>query len=193
MTKKKTTIFVISGPGGAGKTTLLEELFKKKNIKNILLRGITVTTRKIRPREKDGRDYFFVSKKDFSQLKKEKFFLESQKILDNYYGTPKIFYALAKSLSKDLILCIDVKGGLYLKKNYKAGRIITIFIAAPTQKELYLRMKKRDESKKVMRQRVKLAKKELRYAKQYDYLVTNENIASALKQLEEILLKKEVF
>jgi len=191
MTKKKTAIFVISGPGGVGKTTLLERLFKKKNIQNIFLRGVTITTRKIRPQEKDGRDYFFVSKKDFLRLKKERFFLESQKILGNYYGTPKIFHALAKAEGKNLILCIDVKGGLYLKKNYKAGRIITIFIAAPNQRELYLRMKKRDENKKVMRQRVRLAEKELCCAKQYDYLVTNKNIASTLKRLEEILLKKE--
>ncbi|MBU1112956.1 MAG: guanylate kinase [Candidatus Omnitrophica bacterium] len=188
MKRKNPTIFVISGPGGAGKTTLLEQLFKKRQMRDIFIRGVAVTTRKKRPQENNAKDYFFVNKKDFLRLKKEGFFLESQKILNDYYGTPKIFYALAKTQNKDLILCVDVKGGLYLKKKHKAGKIITVFIAAPTQRELYLRMKKRAENKKVMNQRVALAKKELRCAKQYDYLVTNENVARALKRLEEILL-----
>jgi len=188
MAKTKPKIFIISGPGGAGKTTLLKKLFQQKNIQDIFIRGITVTTRKKRPKEEEGKDYFFVDQEEFLRLEKSKFFLESQKILDNHYGTPKILYTLAKSQNKDLIICIDVKGGLYLKKNHKAGKIITIFIAAPTQKELYRRMKKRSETKGVMRQRVKLATQELQFSKQYQHLVTNRSINSTLKTLEDILL-----
>ena len=101
MSKKNPKIFVISGPGGAGKTTLLEKLFEQKNIQDIFIRGITVTTRKKRPKEVEGKDYFFITKEEFVRLEEHKFFLESQKILDNYYGTPKIFYVLAKAKKKD--------------------------------------------------------------------------------------------
>lgn len=187
--KNNPRIFVISGPGGAGKTTLIKQLFKQKNIPEFFVRGVTVTTRNKRPKEKEGEDYFFVEKEEFLRLEKRKFFLESQKILDNHYGTPKIFYTLAKAQRKDLILCIDVKGGLYLKKTHKAGRIITIFIVAPTKKELYRRMQKRSEAKGVMHRRVKLATQELKSSKQYDYLVTNKSVKSASKALEEILRK----
>lgn len=188
MAKAKPRIFVISGPGGVGKTTLLKKLFQQKNIQDVFIRGITVTTRKKRPKEEEGKDYFFVDREEFLRLEKHKFFLESQQVLDNYYGTPKVLYTLAKTQNKDLVICIDVKGGLYLKKNHKAGKIITIFIAAPTQKELYRRMKKRSEAKGVMQQRVKLATQEAQQSKQYQYLVTNKSINSTLKTLEGILL-----
>ena len=189
MAKKNPKIFVISGPGGAGKTTLIKQLFQQKNIQDVFILGITVTTRKRRPKEEEGKDYFFVEVEEFLRLEKRKFFLESQKVLDNHYGTPKIFFALAKAQKKDLILCIDVKGGLYLKESRKTGKITTIFVAAPTKKELYRRMQKRSEAKGIMRKRIKLAAQELEYVKQYEYLITNKTINNSLKTLEGILLK----
>lgn len=189
MTKKNPKIFVISGPGGVGKTTLIKKLFTQKNIQDACILGITVTTRKKRPKEVEEKDYFFVDKEEFSRLVKHKFFLESQKIIDDYYGTPKIFFALAKAQKKDLVLCIDVKGGLYLKKTHKAGKIITVFITAPTKKELYRRMQKRAESKAVISKRIKLATQELKYANKYKHQIVNKTIDKSLKVLEEILLK----
>ena len=109
---KNPRIFIISGPGGAGKTTIVGQLFSKEQIKKAFIQGITITTRKKRPQEKESRDYFFVEEEEFLRLKKSRFFLESEKVLDNYYGTPKILYALAKKKGKGLILCIDVKGGM---------------------------------------------------------------------------------
>ena len=185
---KNPKIFVISGPGGAGKTTIVEQLFLCEKIKKDFIKGITITTRKKRPQEKDGKDYFFVEEEEFLRLKKRNFFLESQKVLENYYGTPKILYALAKREGKSLILCIDVKGGMYLKKDSKAKKVTTIFLVAPSEKELYRRMKKRAEEKRVIQKRVKLAKKELQFSKYYDYLVTNRNIKDTLKELEGIML-----
>ncbi len=184
---KTPQIFIISGPGGAGKTTIVEKLFTKEQVKKAFIKGITVTTRGKRPQEKDGKDYFFVGEEEFLRLKKRGFFLESQRVLDNYYGTPKILYVLAKKGNKSLILCIDVKGGMWLKKSSKAKKIITIFLAAPTKKELYRRMEKRAEEKKTIQKRVKLAKKELQFSKYYDYLVTNRNIKTTLNELEEII------
>jgi len=181
-------IFVISGPGGAGKTTLVNRLFGKKDIQESCLKAVTVTTRGKRPQEKDGQDYFFVTEEEFLKLKGKGFFLESQKILDNYYGTPKLFYGWAKAKGKHLILCIDVKGGMCLKKSLRAGKISTIFIAVPAKAELYRRMGKRAEAKGVIKKRVELAKEEMRFSKYYDYLVVNKDINVTLQELERIIL-----
>ena len=185
---KNPRIFIISGPGGAGKTTIVEQLFSKEQIKKAFIKGITITTRKKRPQEKEGKDYFFVEEEEFLRLKKRRFFLESEKVLDNYYGTPKILYALAKRKGKSLVLCIDVKGGMYLKNNAMIKKVTTIFLIAPSEKELYRRMKKREDKKGVIKARVKLAKKEVKFSKHYDYLVINRNIKNTLKELEEIIL-----
>jgi guanylate kinase len=182
------TIFIISGPGGAGKTTLLNRLFRKKIFPKKFVRGISYTTRKKRPREKNGQDYFFISKEMFLKLKKKKFFLESQKILNSYYGTPRFLYERAEREKKNLILCIDVKGGMYLKKNFRLGKIVSIFIYAPDKNELIKRLKKRVEKQAIIEKRIDLAKRELQFANHYDYVMINEQLATSLKQLERILL-----
>ena len=186
-----TKIFVISGPGGAGKTTLANKLFSEKNIRTKCLKGVTVTTRPLRPGEKEGKDYFFVSIEEFGRLKKKKFFIESQQILKHHYGTPKLFYLVAKAKNKNLAIVIDVKGGMYLKRNFKAAKIVTIFVAAPNEKELYARMKKRAETKGVMEERVELAKKEVQFSKYYDYVITNKSMRGTVTKLKEIILDSQ--
>ncbi len=177
-------LFIISGPAGVGKTTLLKRLFQKKFVKENFLQTTSFTTRERREGEREGKDYFFVSKEEFLKKKKKNFFLETQKVLNDYYGTPKYFLKKAKEKKKDLILCIDVKGGKYLKKNFKEGKIITIFISVD-KKELYRRLRKRKETK--LKEKLKLAEKERAYLKYYDYLVVNENMEKSLKDLEVIL------
>ncbi len=180
-------LFIISGPAGVGKTTLLKRLFRKKFIKENFLRTISFTTRGRREGEKEGKDYFFIGKKEFLKKKKQGFFLESQKVLNDYYGTPKYFLKEAKKAKKDLILCIDVKGGKYLKKNFKEGKIITIFIAVDLG-EIYQRLKRRKEIH--LKEKLFLAKKEMGYLKYYDYLVINKEIKKSMEDLE-IILKAE--
>ncbi|MCM8787766.1 MAG: guanylate kinase [Candidatus Omnitrophica bacterium] len=183
-------IFILSGPSGAGKTTLLNRLFRKNFIKKNFIRCISYTTRGQRPSEKNRKDYFFVSKKEFLRLKRQKFFLETQKVLDNYYGTPKYFYKRAKKLKKNLILCIDVKGGMYLKKKLKLDKIVTIFISAPNKDELFSRLEKRTEKTSFIKRRLSLAKDELKYSRYYDYVVINKKINVALGKIMSIILKE---
>ncbi len=180
-------IFILSGPSGAGKTTLLNILLRKKNIQKKFVRAISFTTRKKRPGEKEGRDYFFISKKEFLALKKQNFFLESQRVFDNYYGTPKYFYEEAKNEGKNLILCIDVKGGMYLKSKYKLDRIIALFITAPSELALRKRLKGRIEDDETIQKRVALSSKEMEFAKHYDGIIINEDLKKASAALEKIV------
>jgi guanylate kinase len=185
-------VFIISGPSGAGKTTLLKRLFQKKFVKDNFLLSISFTTRVKRQGEKEGKDYFFVNKEEFAKLKREGFFLETQKVLDDFYGTPKYFLNRAVKEKKSLILCIDVKGTKYLKNNFKQDKITTIFVATPTRSELYQRLKKRKEHRKSIEKRIELARKELQYLKYYDYVIVNRTLEESVKNLESILKEERL-
>ncbi len=184
-------IIVISGPSGAGKTTLLKKLFLKKFIKNNFLLAVSCTTRLKRKGEREGRDYFFINQKKFKELIKKKYFLEHQKVLNDYYGTPKYFLQEAKRQKKDLILCIDVKGAVYLRRRLRRDKITTVFITAPTEEELSRRLCKRGDSA-IVKKRLSLAKKELQFVKVYDYLIINQNLKNALKLLEAVLIAERL-
>ncbi|MBD3245674.1 MAG: guanylate kinase [Candidatus Omnitrophica bacterium] len=191
MSERRPKIFILSGPGGAGKTTLEKRLFRKKLIRDRFLRGISFTTRPIRPGERPGRDYVFVSREEFVRLEKRGFFLESEKVLEHYYGTPRTLLTQAGKESKDLLLCIDVKGGMRLKQKEKKNKVITIFVSAPTLEELEKRLRNRVERKNFITRRIALAKKELQFAARYDYLVTNIDISRSLDVLEAILTAEQ--
>jgi guanylate kinase len=180
-------LIIISGPSGAGKTTLIKKLFQKKVIRKCFLKSISCTTRPRRKGEREGKDYYFISKKQFIAHKKGDYFLETQKVVDDYYGTPITNLTRAETEKKHLLLCIDVKGGIYLKKKTKRGRIVSIFISVPGRQELYRRLRMRAEETAVIRKRVRLAVKELESRKEYDYVIVNNELGTALKQLESIL------
>jgi len=188
----KPKIIVISGPSGAGKTTLLKRVFLKKTIQSSFVKSISCTTRAKRPGEREGKDYYFLSRQEFVRKKNNNFFLEYQKVLDDYYGTPRCFYTQAARAGKDLILCIDVKGGVYLKKHFSKYTVTAVFISAPHKRELCRRLKNRDEPKLNIKKRVALAKKELRFIKKYDYLIINQDLQYALKLLESVLIAERV-
>ncbi len=182
----KGKIIIISGPSGSGKTTLYKKLLLSPRLKGKLVKTISVTTRPKRIGEKDGREYRFISKKMFSYKKKERHFLESQKVFDNYYGTPKKDVEDLFKAGKNILLCIDVKGARVVYRQYPSA--IKIFIKAPSWESLKKRLEVRgSENQQVIKIRLRTARKELREAKRYDYVIVNDNLIESCKKLEEIV------
>lgn len=175
-------LFIISGPSGVGKTTLVKKLIK--DIPN-LVKVVTYTTRKPRLGEAEGRDYKFVSYNEFMKLRKEGRLLESAFTLGNYYGTPKEDVVDNLKKGKDVLLCIDVKGARKVKKMMPTA--VSIFILPPNMQELLRRLKKRKASRKEMREKIALAKKELKELTRYDYIIINDSLNRALLDIKAII------
>ncbi len=184
-------IIILSGPSGSGKTTLHEKLLKSPAFKGKLIKSLSATTRAPRAGEKNGRDYLFLSKKEFLAKKKNDEFLESMQVFDNYYGTPKDKVQGALDKGKNVLLCIDVKGAALVSRRCKDA--VKIFIKTPTLKDLKNRLQKRaTEDPKELNLRLKIAKEELKEANRYDYIVVNDTLGRAYRQLVQIL-RKEIF
>ena len=179
----KGAILVISGPSGCGKSTLLKEIYK--NIPNYYF-SISTTTRALRGEEEDGVDYHFVSQEEFEKNIKDDKFLEYAKVHNNYYGT--MLEPITKALNdgKLVIFDIDVQGHRILRK--KLDKLITsVFITTPSLEILEERLNSRNtDNKDVIEKRIKNAKGEVEYFQDYDYLIINDNLEVASKQLVSI-------
>ncbi len=179
----KGELFVLSAPAGGGKTTLANLLLKE--VPN-LVKITTCTTRKPRPGEKNGVDYFFLSKEEFERKIREGAFLEYAVVHGNYYGTPKEEVLKEINKGNDVLLVIDVQGMRQIKRNFKD--VVTIFLIPPSFDELINRMKKRGDSEEEIKKRLETAKKELKAWKEYDYIVINDIIEKAKEDLKKIIL-----
>jgi len=188
---KRGKIFVISGPSGSGKTTLLENLLKDKELKGKLAKSTSLTTRPKRSGEKSGEHYFFIKKDDFRERLKAKKILEWTKYLGYYYATPRDFVEEQLKKGKHIALCLDVKGASAVKKLYPRNTM-TIFISAPSLDELKGRIEGRcnKTKKEEIRQRLRLARKEIEASSKYDYCLMNENLQQAVKGLRDIILRE---
>lgn len=190
--KKHGKIFVISGSSGSGKTTLLTLALKKKECKGKVLKVTTVTTRKRRAQEINGKDYQFVGRDEFLSRKRRGEFIESQRIYGDYYGSPT--EGLRKILEEghDALLCIDVKGALTLKRIFPK-RAVLIFIMVPNIEKLRERLSLRlSESNESLQKRLQIANKELRAARHYDYVIVNDILKEAVKKLSAVLVAEKV-
>jgi len=182
----KGRIIILSGPSGAGKTTLHQKLLENPAFKNILVKSLSATTRSPRSGETHGKDYLFLKQEEFLKKQKAGHFLESMKVFDNYYGTPidKVEDALKKG--KNVLLCIDVQGARIVSQKFPDA--LKIFIETPTLADLKERLKNRGtEDPKDLKLRLKIAQDELKEAKNYDYVVVNDDLNRAAKGLEKIL------
>ena len=189
--KFKGLIFVISGPSGSGKTTLRDKLFEDKGLKDEFVKSVSLTTRKKRSGEKSGRDYFFITKDEFNSRLKANKILEWTRYLGYYYATARDFVEKQLKQGKNIILCLDLKGALTIKKLYQKNSV-SIFILPPSLGALRRRIKGRCSRtrKKEIGERLKLARKELLASHRYDYSVANKNLTQATKELKAIILKE---
>ncbi len=182
--KTKGNLIVISGPSGVGKGTIVRRVLK--DLTNVAL-SISATTRTPRQQEKDGVHYYFLSEDKFVEMIKNDGFLEYTKYNHNYYGTPKEKVYEILNQGKDIILEIDVKGAVDVKKKYKDA--IMIFVMPPSVDSLYHRLLSRNtESKEEIQNRIKRAREEMQLANKYDYVVINGSLRKATDKVKSIIL-----
>lgn len=174
---------VISSPSGGGKTTLVHRILGDMPKAAY---SVSMTTRQPRPGERNGRDYFFVSKPAFERMVRKHELAEWANVHGALYGTPKRFLDAKISLGYFPILDVDVQGALQLKKKYADG--VYIFLIPPTLRELSRRLRERHtESPEAIKKRLTAAKRELAVAKQYDYVVLNDDLDAAVERVKTIL------
>ncbi len=182
----RNVLVVLSGPSGVGKGTIAKQLVKKN--KDIKL-SISCTTRLPREGEVDGREYFFITKDQFDKKIKDNGFLEYSNHFENFYGTPKDF--VTESLkANDVLLEIDVNGGLEVKKSFNDA--VLIMVAPPTLDELKKRLISRgSESEEKINMRMQRITYELDKSKMYDYIVVNDDLEDAISKVEKIIEKEK--
>ena len=179
---------IISAPSGAGKTTLIKLLMKKVRG---LSYSVSATTRPPSKKEKNGRDYFFISEKEFLQRKKANEFIETALVHGHHYGTLKKQLDQKLKTGKDVILDVDVVGAINVRKH--CPQSLLIFIAPPSMKILEERIKKRHrDTEKEIQRRLKNARKEMRYKKFYDYVIVNDKLDRAFNELKKIVKNRRM-
>lgn len=181
---KKGLLIILSGPSGVGKGTVRQELFKDESLN--LAYSISMTTRKPRPTEQDGIDYFFVSEEDFQEKIEKSELLEYAKFVGNYYGTPKFYVEKLLNEGKNVVLEIEVQGALQVMAS--CPQALTIFLVPPSFEELERRIRgRRTEAEEVVKERLDKARKEIATKDEYKYVVENDDVLAAKEQIAKII------
>lgn len=176
---------VVSAPSGAGKTTLINKLISK--LYKEIVYSISATTRPSRRNEKDGVNYFFLSKEEFKRWIDEGKFIEWAQVHNHYYGTPKKMFKETLKKGYNIIMDLDVQGGINIKKRYPDG--IYIFILTKNVDILKRRLTRRKtDTEESINERIKNAHEELRFIKEYDYVVINDTIKKTIDTILAILI-----
>lgn len=184
----KGLLIVISGASGTGKGTVCKKILEE--LPEVAY-SISATTRKSRPGEVDGREYYFLSVDEFKKWIYEEKFLEYAEVYGNYYGTPlnKIEERLTRG--EDILLEIDVQGALNVKKKCPDG--VYIFLLPPSLEELKSRIEGRGtENPESLSRRMKNAVAEIKIGLEYDYVVVNDAIDKAVEQIKAILVAERL-
>ncbi len=178
------TIIVVSAPSGAGKTTLIERL---RATMKALAFSVSYTTRRRRPGERNGREYYFVSPEVFRRMVRRGAFAEWAKVHTDLYGTPLRQLRAAQQTGRDILLDIDVQGYRRLKRRFPEAA--GVFIVPPSFRELERRLKARRQDRlDSIRQRLEDARQEVAAWKEYDYLVINDDLERARAALQAIVI-----
>lgn len=176
-------LVVISGFSGAGKGTLMKELLKRYD--NYAL-SVSATTRQPREGEKDGEDYFFVSREYFQQMIEDGRLVEYAQYVNHYYGTPRDYVEKKMAEGKDVILEIEIQGALKVKKRFPDA--LLIFVTPPSAGELRRRLVGRGtETIEVINARLRRAAEEASGMEAYDYLLINDEIDACVEQMHQLI------
>ena len=180
---KKGILIVVSGFSGAGKGTIMKELLKQYD--NYAL-SISATTRKPRPGEEEGREYFFKTVEEFEKMIAKDELIEYARYVDNYYGTPRAYVEEQLETGKDVILEIEIQGALKVKEKFP--ETLLLFVTPPTAKELKHRLVGRGtETMDVIESRMNRACEEAEGMDYYDYLVVNDDLNMCVEEMHMII------
>lgn len=187
--KNEGILLILSSPSGAGKTTISEKLLERST--NLVM-SISMTTRKPRPGEINGKDYFFVTEEKFHELCKAGQMLEYAKVFENFYGIPKDFIEQNLSSGISVLLNIDWQGAFHLFEILRE-KVVSVFILPPSMEELRLRLQKRnsDDASEIER-RLAEAQKEISKSHKYDYVIVNDDIDKSVEEISSILNKERL-
>ena len=179
----KGRLIIISGPSGAGKGTVLSEVFRSNpNLEY----SVSATTRAPRPGEKDGVNYFFVTREEFEQMIAEGAFIEYAQYVENYYGTPKAYVEEQLANGKDVLLEIEIQGALQVKKLRPDA--LLIFITPPSAEILEQRLTGRGtETPEVIAMRMNRAVEEAAYMDAYDYIIINDQLEDCIEKTHRLI------
>ncbi|HIQ99917.1 MAG TPA: guanylate kinase [Candidatus Scybalocola faecavium] len=186
--KKQGILTIISGFSGVGKGTIVSRLLEKYPQDYCL--SISATTRAPREGEKDGVNYFFVSKTDFEKMIREERLLEYARYVDNYYGTPKDFVLDQLAKGVHVILEIEMQGAKKIKAQYP--QTLMIFVAPPKASDLKDRLMGRGtESQEQIKSRLARAAQESVYMEDYEYIVVNDQVERAVEEIHQIIANEQ--
>jgi guanylate kinase len=186
MSGKRGKLFVIAAPSGAGKTSLVRALIQRRPA---LRFSISYTTRKQRPNERDGHDYFFVDKPEFERMVGAQEFLEHARVFDNYYGTSRKQVEQLLDDSQDVLLEIDWQGAQQIRRALPECR--TIFVLPPSREALEQRLRGRGtDADDVIARRLRDSLADLSHWNEFDYIVVNDDFERATAELEAIVAGK---
>ncbi|RDD34893.1 Guanylate kinase [Wolbachia endosymbiont of Cylisticus convexus] len=187
--KNEGILLILSSPSGAGKTTISEKLLEQST--NLVM-SVSMTTRKPRSGEVNGKDYFFVTEEKFHELCKAGQMLEYAKVFENFYGIPKDFIEQNLSSGINVLLNIDWQGAFYLFKTLRE-KVVSVFILPPSMEELRLRLQRRnsDDASEIER-RLAEAQKEISKRGKYDYVIINDDINKSVEEISSILNKERL-
>ena len=184
----KPVVYIISAPSGSGKSTLVNKLLK---LVPALDFSISYTTRAPRGSEQNGKQYHFVSRKEFEQMIRAEEFLEHADVFGNYYGTARRFFKEAEQKGHDLLLDIDVQGAEQIKA--KLPDAVSIFVLPPDRKTLEWRLRKRSEdAEEVIQRRLVTATQEISNYDKYNYILINDKLEESVESLQAIVMSERL-
>jgi len=185
LNQTKGKLVVFSAASGAGKTTIVKEILKE--FPQIIF-SISATTRPRRENERDGIEYFFLTEAEFRKMIENDEFIEWEEFYDYYYGTQKSFINGNIDAGKPVLLELDVKGALTIKRLYPYAHLI--YISPPSFEELVKRLKQRNtESESDFKKRIDRAKMELSLKDQFEYIIENKDLNTAITEAKSLVKK----